>query len=309
MQNKQETLCLFFPEPFDAAGVDEGNILASKVRRVQLFLNVAYNSQAQLHWLAALQIRVIFRLDEPSKDNAAQVAASYYSDAGRAEIVRKLRVLKGIPGLEIEAVIIGNEPEIEYDLTRGSGNWGDKPEPNFPQGRVWEHQYSLGEIRPQIQALGIKAIAPGFSHRRIRPAQKPQPGKVMWGRICTTEYDKCDLGGSHLYANSWASVEDDNRYLWAAGEECERIHTGVSIDESGVDSAPSELERMRAIMRQYELLASDPEGGWGDVVASFCAFVSNGRTGQTWSHMIMREPQCYVELGQWITASPPVLRL
>jgi hypothetical protein len=35
-------------------------------------------------------------------------------------------------------------------------------------------------------------------------------------------------------------------------------------------------------------------------VVTFCPFTSNGRDDEEWSHLIMRSPQAYFELGQWL---------
>jgi hypothetical protein len=56
---------------------------------------------------------------------------------------------------------------------------------------------------------------------------------------------------------------------------------------------------MRAIMGMYDLIFSLP---WADAIKSFCPFVANGRAGQEWSAMIMRDPAAYTALGSWLAS-------
>lgn len=296
MRDRRATFSLFFPEPMD--GIDRTNLVVSGVQRVQMFFLTAYALKDQLRWLQSQGIRVTLRLDEPNKDDAEGIARSYYNTATHGEIKRKLAEMKGL--VTVEAVICGNEPEIEYDLTRGSPNWGNNPEPNFPLGKAFHHQYALGQLRSMLDGSGTTLVAPGWSHKRIVPRQPPQPGRSVWERICAIEYNKCAAGGSHLYAFGWESAEDENRYLWAAGIDLGRVQTAMHINETNVDSKRlTPVDRMRAVLAMYELLSAQP---WSDAITSFAFFVSNGRAGQEWSHMIIRDPQAYQLLGAWLAA-------
>lgn len=294
MGDKQQTTCLFFPEPLDAT--DEGNLLESGVLRVQLFYGVASNKTEELTWLASKGRSVILRLEEPNRDNGTEIATSYYNGVARGRITERVSELADL--VAIEAVIIGNEPEFQYDLTRGSKNWGNKGEPYFPEGRVFAHQYALNEMREELASIGIASVAPGWTHKRIVPRDTPQPGRAMWGRVCTEAYNKCKAGGIHAYQHDWASHEDENRVLWWIGNELERVHTEAWWNEGNANKrAMTQVQRMGACLGMFDIVDEQP---WGDTFTSRCPFVSNGRLDQEWSHMIMRDRICYTVLGQWM---------
>src|SRR3954469_4280615 len=101
MNSKQETFCLFFPEPMDT--VDRTNRAAAGVTRVQMFYQAAVNLPEQLRYLAAAGCRVILRIEEPQRTNASQVLASYYNGANHAGIVANIQAIKQI--VPVEAVI------------------------------------------------------------------------------------------------------------------------------------------------------------------------------------------------------------
>ena len=294
MRDKRATFALFYPEPMDE--IDRTNLMVSGVSRIQMFFLTAYVLKDQLRWLQSQGIRVSLRLDEPNRDDADGIARSYYNTATHGEIKRKLIEMKGL--VNVEAVICGNEPEIEYDLTRGSPNWGNNPEPNFPLGKAFHHQYALGQLRSMLEGSGTVLVTPGWSHKRVVPRQPPQPGRSVWERICAIEYNKCAAGGVHVYAYGWESDEDVNRYLWHAGIELGRVQTAAWWNETNTDNKRlTPLDRMHACLAMYEQMAQQ---NWSEPIKSFCPFVSNGRAGQSWSHMIMRDPACYTLLGQWM---------
>lgn len=299
MRDKLATFSLFMPE--EMSEQDHNNRAVAGIHRVQLFLGVGYNRRGQLHRLAAEGVSVIFRIEEPSRDNPQEVNGSYYTADGRARIARQLSEIQAsVPGLVVEAVVAGNEPEIEYTLLRGVDDWGDKPEPNFSQGRVWEHRFAVGELRRLLAPLVV--VAPGWSDQRLTPRHSPQPGRMTWARIVADVYNG-GPAGLHAYSINYsgpAGPEDENRLLWYVGNELERIHGEAWINEINVathalDGQP--VVRMQMVMAMYDLLAAQP---WSEPIKSFCPFVSNGRADQPWSNMIMRDPAAYVELGRWM---------
>ena len=295
MRDKQATFALFFPEPM--ADEDRANFEASGVKRVHLFLGVARNNpNNQLEYLHGKGGKVTLRVEEPVP---GQSANSYYNEATHPRIVSDISWIDD--RVEVEAVIVGNEPQGFHSQERGSANWGNNPDGEFPKGRAWAHQYALDRLRAALQAHDYKVISPGYKRGRVRPQQAAQPGNATWGRICSDAYDRCTAGGIHVYADAMQSGVDDERYLWAIGEELERVHTAAWLNETNINSpSASAQERMRGCMHMYDLLAAQP---WAvDVIGSFCPFVSNGRAGEEWSHMIMRDPVAYKLLGSWMSS-------
>lgn len=294
MHDKKATFALFFPQPMDNR--DSQNLVASGVKRVQLFLGVAKNTPAQLDYLQSQGVKVTLRVEEP---DAGHKTGSYYNTSNHQQLVRDVQFVRG--HVDVEAVIVGNEPQGFYDLHRGSANWGNNPEGEYPQGRAYEHQFALKLLRVALKDAmpSVKVVTPGYKRGRVRPEQEPEPGNFSWGRICAGEYNKCDAGGIHVYEDAWASVEDQNRFKWAVGEELDRVHTAVWLNECNINTKQvTELDRMRAVLAMYDLLAGLP---WANsVITSFCPFVSNGLSDQEWSHMIMRNWACYSLLASWI---------
>ncbi len=299
MNNKQASLCLFYPD--EMSEQDHINRATSGCTRTQLFLGVGYNRREMLKRLAAEGVSVIFRLEEPSRDSSLDVFNSYYSGQGRERIARQVAELQqDVPGLHIEACIAGNEPEGEYDLTRTSTTtWGNKPEPAFPQGRMWQHQYAVGEVRLLLQPMGITTVAPGWSHKRLTPRDAPEPGRQSWARACGEVYNQ-GPAGMHSYLINYESAEDANRLLWHVGIELERIQGVCWINEINVKTHKldgDDVGRMGAILGAYDLIAAQP---WSDAIKSFCFFAANGRTDEDFSNMIIRDPAAYAALGAWL---------
>lgn len=285
---------LFFPQPMDAQ--DKANLATSGIKRIQLFLGVANNYPLQLDYLAGQGVRVTLRIEEPSSGQEAQ---SYYHAATHDVILSQIReVQKHIP---VEAVIIGNEPEHDYDLSWQSGNWGNQPDQWYPGagGKAQAHADAVMLLGIRLKMRGLGPVSPGWSHKRMTPRDPAQPGRATWRELCAPAYNRMD-NGAHIYALNWMGAEDENRYLWALGNELERCHRAVWINETNVGAKDlRDLERMRAVIDVARLIGS---GAWGNRVVSFCPFVSNGLANPSWGHMRIREPQAYAELRDWFNA-------
>jgi hypothetical protein len=294
--DKRSAFALFFPEPLD--DVDKGNLLACGVKRVQLFVGVASNLPLQSDWLTSQGVRVTLRIEEP-EPSRGELPGSYYSPEGRAAIMERIRAIRR--RVPVEAVIIGNEPEIAYNLEWGSANWGNNPDQWFlkPGGKAQAHMRAVDEMAARLRTEGIQPVSPGWSHQRITPRDQPQPGRAAWRELCLPSYNTMP-NGAHVYAHDWAPTphEDENRYLWALGIEVERCHQAVWLNETNVNKrSMTGVDRMRKVRLMAELIAQQ---AWGGRIVSFCPFVSNGRAGEEWSHKIIRERQAYDELGAWL---------
>jgi hypothetical protein len=289
---KQTALALFFPEPMDE--LDFQNLRMSECRRVQLFYRTALVLPRQLEVLAQMGVSVTLRLEEPSQ---IPISESYYSQANHGSIRAGIeQIRRKVP---VQAVIVGNEPEHPYNLAWGHP-WGNTPTPAFPSagGRAQAHSDAVAALQPILKGLGVKAVSPGWTHKRITPRDDPQPGRMTWRELCAGAYNACDGNGAHVYAHNFISPEDENRYLWALGEEVARCHRSVWLNETNVNTRGiSDAERMAKVRAMAELIAAQ---GWGGRVVTFCPFTSNGRDDEEWSHLIMRSPQAYFELGQWL---------
>lgn len=300
MVPKRDWFCLFFPEPLDE--LDFGNLKASGVKRVQLFFRTALNHPEMLKRLRSMGVRVILRLEEPAQHEP--VETTYY--AANAWLFIRAGLLQIMQLVDVEAVIVGNEPEQPYDLTWSSFNWGNNPDAKWPLGKVWHHAFAFEQVRRALADLPVKIVSPGWSCHRMTPNDRPQPGRASWGRICADAYNgffaatpqeaERVKNGMHVYVHNWRSEEDRNRFKWALGNELERCHRVAWMNENNSNNG-TDMEQMAAVIEMSDITRSHPDGGR---VESFCFFVSNGR-GNAWrAEYIVRERAAYDMLGRWL---------
>lgn len=286
MLPKQDWFCLFFPEPLD--GIDTQNLITSGVRRVQVFFKTALAIPAMLTGLAALGVRVILRVEEDD----------YYDDGAPSRVVDGVRAIMQL--VQVEAVIVGNEPEQGYDLTVGSPNWGNNPDALFAKGKAFEHAYAFDGVRKLLVGLHVKVVSPGWSCNRMTPNDAPQPGRETWERICSMAYGQADYNGAHVYVLNWLGDEDSNRYKWELGNEEERCHKPLWINEcnSGSSQATA-VQHMAAVLQMADIARTHPQ--LASRVASFCPFVSNGLGPPSYPMAyVMKDPRCYELVAAWM---------
>lgn len=299
---KRDWFSLFYPEPLD--GVDIANLRTCGVRRVQVFFRTAQNRPQMLQQLAAMGIRVILRLEEPSKEEPLE--ATYYG--ANAWLWVRMGLLQVMQAVAVEAVIVGNEPEHDYDLTWRSANWGNNADGKWRTGKAWQHAQAFEQVRRALADVPVKVISPGWSCQRLTPNDAPQPGRATWGRICADAYNGTFVAnpqeaakiktGAHIYVHNWLGEEDRNRFKWEFGNELERCHRAIWINECNANNG-EHLQRMQAILEMSDLIRSHAEG---DRVESFCPFVSNGLGNAYPIGYIMREAECYQRLGAWMNS-------
>jgi hypothetical protein len=214
-------------------------------------------------------------------------------------MLAKIRAVKA--KVPVEAVIVGNEPENDYDLTWNSQNWGNSPDAWFrqPGGKAQAHAEAVAYLVHSLQAIQIPCVSPGWTHKRITPRDSPQPGRESWRELTGYAYNACAANGAHIYQHFAVSDEDDNRFLWAIGEEIARCHKAVWLNEFNINNG-GQVERMRACIHFAELLSQQ---AWGSRVVSLCAFVSNGTGIGYGAGYIMRDPECYQLLAEYLNAS------
>lgn len=286
MNDRPAVWCLFFPERMSA--LDFGNLEVSGCHRIQQFLGTAQSAegQEQLRRLGGMGVSVTFRIEE----------GTYYYGLATPSIMRRIADASHL--VHVEGVIVGNEPEHPYDLTWNSANWGNLPDHDFPNegGKAVAHEQAVRDIAERLGGLPIKICSPGWTHRRITPYEPPQPGRYSWRELTLPAYNRCDANGVHLYAHAWASAEDENRLLWAAGDEVARCHKEVWVNEINVNRG-TQVERMAAVLDMYQLLAGR---AWSSRITSFCPFVSNGTGAGYDPGYIMQQPECYAMLGNFI---------
>jgi hypothetical protein len=297
---KQDWFSLFFPEPLN--NVDWGNLQTSGVRRVQLFFRTALNRPNQLQQLASMGVRVVLRLEEPGQDEPLN--DTYYGAGAPGRIRGQLLQLMQL--VQVEGVIVGNEPEQPYDLTWKSPNWGNNPDGKWPIGKAWHHARAFDEMRQALGDLPVRIVSPGWTCQRLTPNDRPQPGRATWARICADPYNGTFIrdpavgaklaNGVHIYVLNWLGEEDFNRFRWGFGNELERCHRAVWINECNTNSGPP-VERMRAVLSMADLVRAHPDG---NRVESFCPFVSNGLGNHFPAGYIMRDRACYELLSAWM---------
>lgn len=304
MASKRDTFCLFFPQ-LGLDATDRANLLTSTVKRVYLHFNMAHRFPLELQWLAQQGRRVVLRIEEPNHHNAGEIATSYYNSDTHPSIKSKLEQMMRV--VSVEAVTIGNEPEHEFNLTRGHP-WGNEYSEKWRhwKGKVGVHSEAIGRLAFTLKDMPVQLVSPGWTHKRKVPKDPPEPGRADWARTCTVAYNKLQGGGIHLYGHGaetlYENGEDYNRLLWSFGHELERVHTKPWVLE--INTAPnkgSELEHMRWVCRMYEVLTG-PEHSMGNDLAFYCPFTSNGIPGEAWPQkFLMRDPACYAYLAEWLS--------
>ncbi len=108
---------------------------------------------------------------------------------------------------------------------------------------------------------------------------------------------EAEVRRSHLRAR-WESDEDARRFLWELGNELERCHRLVWINECNSNKG-TDMEQMATVIEMSDITRAQPDGGR---VESFCFLVSNG-LGNTWkAEYVMRERGTHDLLGRWLTS-------
>lgn len=299
---KQDWFCLFYPEPLDA--LDWVNLQTSGVRRVQLFFRTALTHLNLLQQLAGMGVRVILRLEEPGQDESLN--DTYYGAGAAARI--RTQLLQIMQLVQVEAVIVGNEPEHPYDLNWRSGNWGNNPDGKWPLGKAWQHARAFDEVSRVLIDLPLKTVSPGWSCQRLTPNDRAQPGRATWSRICTDSYNGTFIrnpaggsrlaNGAHIYVHNWLGEEDFNRFKWELGNELERCHRAIWINECNTNNG-GPVDRMMAVLAMADLVRAHPDG---NRVESFCPFVSNGLGNAYPPGYILRDPECYRRVAAWMAS-------
>lgn len=281
---KKSDFSLFFSSPLDPP--DWHNLDTSGVGRVMLPLNLA--TAATLDGLKARGVRVVLRTDE-----------DYYSDDAPSRIRGLLR--RAQQRAEVEAVIVGVEPENAQTLTYGAGTWG--------QQWAYVHRKRSDAVRAALQGLGVKVISAGWTMRSISEDEAPQPGKVTWREIVTASEagvggradfgyndDEYDGAGCHIYQYGWQSFVDVVRLKFALKEAQSLFHKPLWIDELGISSG-GQLQRMAAYLDIATMLLTHP---LGERVEMLCPFISNGN-GIGWDPgFLMTDPACYRLVREWL---------
>lgn len=273
----KDKFTLFFSLKMDS--LDFANLDASGVKQVMVTLGAAVAFPDMLTELAKRVVKLIIRCEEES----------YYDDNAPTRTLVSLNRIKQI--IPIAAVIVGCEPENPLNFQYGSPDWA---------GHVWEHRRRFDTMRLILQNGGYKVVSPGWTSRAISEDDKPQPGSTTWDEITRPVYNACDGNAGHIYEYGWDGPIDTVRFKTTLREMQRVRHKPIYLDEIGV-SGRGAIERMRAYIEIGQLLLTHP---LGQRVEMLCPFISGGNPGDppVWPiGFLIREPQAYVELGQWIS--------
>jgi hypothetical protein len=276
---------LFFSLPLD--NHDWQNLALSRVSRVMLPFQLAIPQTLQR--LRQMNVRVVLRVEE----------GSYDATDAPARIVQGAQAARAIA--DLDAVIVGVEPEGGLNWGYGSPSWG--------QSRAYAHRWNFDKVRIALQQAGIRAISPGWTMRSISEDEAPQPGRIAWreivslpqtlpGGMQSSGYQDADGCGIHFYQYRFASVVDALRLKFFLKQAAEMWHKPLWIDEINIDNGDP-LTRMTACIAMADLLVNTNFSS-GLRVAMLCPFVSNG-DGIGWNPgYLMRDSACYAALGSWI---------
>lgn len=292
MFQKQLHTSLFFPEPLQA--IHWENLALSRVKRVQLFRNVVIMEH---HKEGARTITYAEYLHRNGYQVVVRIPESEFEHLHLWTTISSLIPLKQF----LYAIVFGNEPEYEYDLTWSSENWGNDPDIPFPEGKAWRHASRVSNATELAKSAlpQVKLISPGWKMRRITEDEPPQPGRMVWADICRPSYNRL-LNGAHIYGYSWRSEVDVQRAKWSMAEIESIFHHEIWINEFNVHSGSDE-EQMNAFIEFQRRILLDPGVKCGKRVENMTLFVSNGDPN-TWDAVFLVESQsAYRMLGNWLS--------
>lgn len=264
---------------------------------------LSHPTDNSLLFLRSRGAELTLRIEEPRVEEGI---SGYYTVQGSTDIVNALSDLLHA-GIMVEAVVIGNEPEGEFDLKRGSASWGNQRTVAFPLmgGRAEAHALAVSRLHAKIMQarLPVKVVSPGWAlHNRTVPRAPALPGRGTWYRWTGDAYDECHGNGAHLYLDNYLSEEDQNRALWQLHLEEERCHKPIWLLEVGVFAeGQNQMYRMLAYQDLLMQLLDPRNGGHGGALAAYCPFVCNG-TGLGWkAQYLLTEPLVYNTLGTFLS--------
>lgn len=271
----KSAFCLFYSLPLDAQ--DWASLTASHVKRVMLMLPFA--DQATLARLNSMGVSVTLRCPEDA----------YYDDLAPLRIRNAVQACASV--CKVDAVIVGVEPESEFDFTYGSPTWGAE--------RAYAHREAFTRVMTALKAAGFAVASPGWRIRAITEDDPPQPGEAQWAEICRLQYDRADYNAVHIYEHAWDGPVNEWRFKTTLRELEKQWHKMLLIDEIGINHG-TQIERMRGYLDIAQLLLTHP---LGKRVAMLCPFVANGNPGNppSWSpNYVIRDPAAYTLLAHWI---------
>jgi hypothetical protein len=259
---------------------DWTNLAASRVSKVMLPL--PFCDTATLDRLHSMGVRLVIRVPE----------GSYGDDLAPGRI--RNQVLACQAHVSVVVVIVGCEPEAAFDFRYGAASWR--------QDVAYSHRDALSRVAAALRAAGFTVVSPGWRMRSISEDEPAQPGIQTWTEICRLSYDTCNGNGGHLYEYGWDGPVDELRFKFALKDLQTRFHQPIYLDEVGISGGATSAQKMRSYIEMAQLLVTEQIG---QRVLLFCPFVSNGSPGNppAWSPgYLLSDPQCYVELGQWMVA-------
>lgn len=278
---KREDFTIFWSVPPDA--LDWSNVLTSGVRRVMLpwaFATPTLLAKLRLHG-----IRAIIRLDE----------SDYYGDNAPTAI--RLGLEERVRAGDVEAVVIGVEPENGINMRYGSPSWR--------HDLAQRHAAATNRVARAISGLGLKVITAGWTMRGVDPQHDPpEPGVTSWREHTAYAYTDVTIAGNgfHLYEYDWIWQADGRNVDFERAQITlrtaqEHFHKPLWIDELGIDHG-TPVQRVRAYLDFCRWLLADHLGGRVECVAPF---VSNGTPNGHWeAGKLIRDPAAYVLIAEFM---------
>src|SRR5687768_16227780 len=200
---------LFYSMPLSPQ--DWINLNTSRVKLVMLPFRLAYKDVVLVAHMASLGIKVVLRIDE-------EEIRTYTPQAYK----RELQFIQ--KAIQVDAVILGNEPEGWHNLTFSSPEWGVR------DGTARRHAERMDAVRVALTGLGVKLVSPGWTAGRKYEVDTLRPGRQAWRIEVGEEYGRCDGNGGHLYLFKWDEWADEYRFLYQASELAEMYHKPLWID-------------------------------------------------------------------------------
>lgn len=267
----RDDFALFFSMPLTDR--DWANLLTSTVKTVMLPMGVA--TPKLLDGLAKHDIAVVIRLENERLTNPlGSIQAQVREAMGRARV---------------KAVIIGNEPDVAFQLTYGA-DWGTS-------SLAWSWAALVDTVRAALSGLGPAIIGGALAWRGFVESYPPMPGQIAWREILRDAYNQCQGVGVHIYAFGWWQYPPIAQFLHELRYWETLWHQPIYLDEFNLVTGDN-LTRMAVCIGAAEAILHTP--ALAERVEMFCPFISNGLGNAYDKGLIMQDPAAYTLLARFL---------
>jgi hypothetical protein len=256
--------------------LDWSNLAASRVKTVMLPYALAQNP-------------LLAHLRDAGRSVVVRLTPEDLQRNSGAQLRQRIATMQGIGNLR--AVITGCEPEIEY---------------NFDYGYPWRQDQAYREaersmsVLASLTGLTVPLVAAPLSPHGVGLGETDPlyPGLFSWREILAPVYHQYQGVGVHGYTHNYQSAVDTVRLQQSLRFWASFWHKPIWVDELGINTG-SWQTRMTGYLDTARWLCQ-PDNPVGERVEMLAFFISNG-DGKHWdASYVIREPEAYLQIGQFM---------